>query len=158
MSFLEGRWALGADLEPEGHVLEDGHVAEEGVVLEDETDPALVQGVLGRVAAIEDHSSRIRLLQAGDDAQDGGLARSRGAQEGHQLPGLHLEVQVLQDGVLAEAFVEVRNLDAHEGISRARRAAARMRHSRRDFSSRVTRAVRVRSEAQAKAAVNWYSL
>ena len=76
---------LGAHAQTERHVLEDGHVAEQRVVLEHEAHVALAHGHVGRVFAIEVDGARVGHFQAGDDAQQRGLARARGAQQGNQL-------------------------------------------------------------------------
>jgi hypothetical protein len=149
----------------EGHVLEHGHVAEEGVVLEDEAHAAVREALAGDVLAVEQDgpAARVGLLEAGDDAQQRGLARARGPQQRDQAAGGHREAHLLQRAVAAEAeaLADVAHLDAHAGAF-PERAAARSAwatfHSTRFLSSSVSSASSASSEATAKAAENWYSL
>ena len=60
----------------ERHVLEHRHVAEQRVLLEDETDIALADAARQCVLAVETHLALVGPVQAGDDAQQRGLAGS----------------------------------------------------------------------------------
>ena len=85
-----------ADAQPEGDVLEHGHVPEEGVVLEHEPDVAVAGRVPGDVVVLEQHGAGVGNLQPGDDAEQGGLARSRRAQERDELTGGALDGDVVE--------------------------------------------------------------
>ena len=63
--------------------------------------------------AIDDRAGG-RLLEAGDHAQHGGLAAARRPEEGDELAGADIEVEVLHDGGCAEGFLDV--LDGEEGV------------------------------------------
>ena len=52
----------------------------------------------------------IGLQQAGDHAEDGGLAGAVGAEQGVELAGPHLEVEVVDDRAV-EALVEAGNIE-----------------------------------------------
>jgi hypothetical protein len=99
---LAARGAGLLDLEAEGDVLADGHVPEEGVMLEDEADPAPLDGEVGGVLAGQLDVARVGLLQAGDDPQDRALARPGRAEQGHELAGGDLERDPVDDLELAE--------------------------------------------------------
>ena len=156
--------------QPEGDVLEDAHVTEERVVLEDEADAAPAHVLPRLVLSLEEDLPGVGPLEAGDDPQEARLARARRAEEGHELPRRDVEAHVVHGDEVAEPLGDATDLDAH-AASPARRtrssapagpssaAAPRLdRHSTRLLATRVTRARKVRSEATAKAAWNWYSL
>ena len=159
----------------EGDVLEDRHVAEQRVVLEDEADAALAHVDIGGVFAVEQDRAGIGHLEAGDDAQQGRLARARRAEQRHQLARRHVEVQVVADDRRAEALVEATHLDAHAAPAPAAFVTARPAEgplaapgsapalvltwrSTKYLSASVTSASPASSDATANAAANWYSL
>ena len=59
-----------------------------------------VHGNLGdeaqTLAGGDDHVPAVRPLLAGEDAEEGGLARAVAAQDAHPLPGVHLEGQAVE--------------------------------------------------------------
>ena len=81
-----------AQLQAVGHVVEDVHVGEQRVALEHHCRVALVGGQLvdGLVAQVD--FALVRGLKAGDHAQRGGLAAAGGAQQGHELARLDVQV------------------------------------------------------------------
>src|SRR5579859_4345958 len=80
-----------------GDVLEDGHVRPDGVALEDHADVALFgwheQVALGAtdLPGAQPDLACIRLLEAGNRAQRGGLAAAARAEQNQQLPIFDLE-------------------------------------------------------------------
>jgi len=68
-------------LQPEADVLTDGQVGEEGVALEDGVDGAAVGRQRGDVLAVEEDPAGVGRLEAGDDAQQGGLAAAAGPEK-----------------------------------------------------------------------------
>ena len=60
----------------EGDVLEHAHVAEQGVVLEHEADVAVAGAAAGDVVVEVVDRPGVGLLEPGQDAQQGGLARA----------------------------------------------------------------------------------
>src|SRR5690348_10240163 len=66
-------------------VLADAHVWEQGVVLEDGVGLARVGGEVGHIAAGQLDAARVWALEARDEPKQGGLARSRGAEQGEEL-------------------------------------------------------------------------
>src|SRR6185436_5831483 len=93
-----------------------------------------------------------------DDAQQGRLARARRPEQRHQLAGRDVEVQVVADNGVAEAFVEVADFDAHSTLSACVDRSALTRRSTMNFSTSVTSARPASSDATANDAANWYSL
>lgn len=61
--------------QPEGDVLEHAHVLEQRIMLEDETDVALAKRSRRNIDIVEQNlAARIGRFDAGDDAQQSGLA------------------------------------------------------------------------------------
>ncbi len=98
-----------------GHVLRHRHVREEGVVLEDDADVALVGRQVVDDGAVDAHATGRLAHEARDDAEEGGLAAARGAEQGHDLTGLDGERDAVDGGRRSVADRQV--LD----IQRARR-------------------------------------
>src|ERR687893_1855330 len=110
-----------ADPEAEGHVLRHRHVSERSVVLEHEADVPLLGGQPGRVVALDLYGARVGELQAGDDAQQSGLAASARTEQGGQLAGGDVQVDVSEGDEVAETLADSRDLDAHSRSSLGRR-------------------------------------
>ena len=72
-------------LQSEGDVLRHRHMGEQGIALEDGIDRPLIGRQMLDRAALEQDLAGARLLEAGDQAQQRGLAAARGAQEGEEL-------------------------------------------------------------------------
>jgi hypothetical protein len=87
--------ASGARPNPEakGDILEHVQVAEQRVVLEGKPGLAVAGAEVGHVLAVEEHLGRAGLgeIEAGDDTEEGGLARSRRAEERDQFTRLNFE-------------------------------------------------------------------
>ena len=83
------------DLQAEGEVVIDRHVGVEGVVLEDHGDVAVLRGQVVDDLAGEGDGARGGLLQAGDEAQGGGLAAARGADQDEEFLVLNDEAGVV---------------------------------------------------------------
>jgi hypothetical protein len=88
---------LGPHAQAEGDVLEHRHVPEQRVVLEDEADLALARPAC-RVTSSPWNSTCASLVgefQAGDDAQQRGLAGAGGPEQRDQFAGRHVEAHVV---------------------------------------------------------------
>src|SRR5207249_6841405 len=83
------------------------HVWEQGVVLEDDTDVALIGRQMVDRRAIDAHAALGLAHEARDDAQKGGLAATRGAEQGGHLAGFDGKGDVLygQSRTVADAQV-----------------------------------------------------
>ena len=88
----------------EGDVLEDREVGEQGVVLEDGVDGPPVGGQPRDVRAAEQDLAVVGDLEARDDAQQRGLAASRGTENRHELAGGHGERHSVECRHRAEAL------------------------------------------------------
>src|SRR2546428_7879203 len=79
--------ALGhaVDAQAVGHVLTHAHVRKQGIVLEHGVDWALVWRARRDVDPVQLDCPRVRELEARDNAQGGGLARSRGPEHREEL-------------------------------------------------------------------------
>ena len=90
-----------------GDVLEHREVTEQGVELEGAPDAHLGHLVglgLGDVLAAVDDVPAGGGVDAGDEVEEGGLARAVGAQEAFDLPFLDVEIQVVHDSQPAKAL------------------------------------------------------
>ncbi len=56
-------------------------------MLEYEADTSALNGQVGRIFARQLHRSGIGRLQAGDDPEQGALARAGGTEQGHEFSG-----------------------------------------------------------------------
>ena len=126
-------------------------------MLEDEADAPLPDRTVERILAVEQHHAAGRPFQAGDDAQQGGLARAGRPEQRHQLAGMDRQADVVERRELAEALRDVPDFDVHRCPYPTAEAPAK-RHSTIFFSTSVTSASSASSEATAKAATKLYSL
>ena len=78
-------------LQAEGHVARHRAVGEERVVLEDGVDGTAMRRDGGHVAAGDEDAARFGRLEAGQQAQQRGLAAARRAQKRQELAGSHVE-------------------------------------------------------------------
>jgi hypothetical protein len=88
-------------------------VAEGGVVLEDEADVALLRTHRGHVTAVDVHRARVGLLEAGHDAEEGGLPAAGRAEQRGELAGADLEGDVGEGGEVPEVLADAVDDDAH---------------------------------------------
>ena len=89
-------------LQAEGDVVIHRHGGEQGVGLKDDADVPLLNGHMGDVFVLHHHRAGDGLDKAGDGAQGGGFPAAGGPQEGEKLPLLHVDVNVVQGGEVAE--------------------------------------------------------
>jgi hypothetical protein len=68
------------------------------VVLEDHCDVAVLGGQVGDVTVADPDLAAVDLLEAGEHAQRGGLAASRGADEDEELAVLDVDVELVDGG------------------------------------------------------------
>ena len=99
------------DLQAEGDVVIDRHRREQGVALEDDADVAVLDGDMGDVLAADDDAALGGLDEAGERPERRGLAAAGGAEEGKELPLLHVDVDVVQGGEIAEFHHDVVQTD-----------------------------------------------
>ncbi|EAR50929.1 hypothetical protein OG2516_13691 [Oceanicola granulosus HTCC2516] len=96
----DGADALGlgaaGDLHREAHVAGDRHVRVERVGLEHHRDVAVARGDVVHPPPADGELARTDRLEAGDHAQQGGLAAARRPDQHDELPVRHLEVDVAQ--------------------------------------------------------------
>src|ERR1044071_8480306 len=95
-----------AHLERVRHVVEHGEVREERVLLEHRPDVAAVRRSLGDVLVRDQDLPRVRVLEARDHAQGGGLAGAARAEQGEQRPARDLERDVLDHASAPEGLGE----------------------------------------------------
>src|SRR5579859_7075454 len=128
-------------------------MAEQGVMLENEADPPIARRNVGGVAAIEQHLAGIGKLKTGEDAQQRGLAGSRRPQQRHQLAFLDLQRNIAERGKPAEGLMNIADINHFDAAN-----SSAYRHSKNDFTAKVTSASMASSEATAKAPTILYSL
>jgi hypothetical protein len=98
-----------------GDVVEHRHVAEQGVGLEDESDPPLLHRQPRRVVVAKAEPAAVGFLEAGDDAQQRGLATAGGPEQRDELARRDCQVDPCQDRLVAEALADAGDLDALAG-------------------------------------------
>ena len=102
------------DAETEGDVVEHRHVAEQRVVLEHEADIAVARrGSRPPAGNASFSAAGIRPVQAGEDAQQRGLARSRRAEQRQELAVPRRQRHAIQGGEIAELLDDPRQFDRH---------------------------------------------
>ena len=89
----------------------DGQVREQGVGLEDGVDRAPVGRGGGQVLAVEQDLAAGGGLEAGDEAQGGGLAAAGRAEDREELAGADLEVDAVDRGEVAELLHQIDQSD-----------------------------------------------
>lgn len=95
----------------------------EGVTLKHHARAALVGGEPGHILFIKVDGTSVRLVKAGDVAQQRRLSTSAGAEQEEQLTLADLQIHVIEDGLRAEAFGEALNGDVnHAGRTGGRGA------------------------------------
>jgi len=114
----------------EGDVFKNIHVREEGVGLKNEARLALVGGEPRDIAVLKQHRSlRLRKLQPGDHAEQGGFSRTAGAEQGDQLAGLDLDAHVVERGVAGKPLGDVMDSYAHGKVAVVRVASTARRRA-----------------------------
>jgi hypothetical protein len=121
---LELGRADAAQLEAIGHVGENGAVRPQRVRLEHEAEPArlgrqveLASGLEQHLAADADRTA-VRPLEAGDGAQQRGLAAARGAEQGDDLSRRHRDRHAPEDVALVVAQRQVIDDEIGHGAAR----------------------------------------
>ena len=104
---------LAANAEAERHVLEDGHVAKECVVLEDEPDVPILCRVIRDVVGFVMDRSGVGHFEAGDNAEQSGLAGTGGPEQRDEFPGRALDRDAVERGERTEPLRDVTGRDAH---------------------------------------------
>src|SRR5690606_10978359 len=140
LAALEGRLehrppdtGTGAHVTADGNVLERGHLAEEPDVLEGAGDARLGHlvdraGLVGPAAQAE--AAGIGHVQAGDDVEEGGLARPVRPDEAVDLAATDPDADVGERLQAAEALVHARDLEDHVRFRRGIRCHLPLPHPR----------------------------
>src|SRR5471032_1304192 len=102
-------------VEGEGHVFTYRHVRVQGIGLEHHCQVTLGRADFGDVAAIEFDGAAADFFQAGDQAQQGGFAAARRADEDHEFLVVHFQVDALDDGEAFEAFLQILDFQVGHG-------------------------------------------
>src|SRR5690606_9429115 len=95
----------------EGHVLAYRHVRIQRIGLEHHGQVALGRADLSDVTAVQLDMATADFLQAGDQAQQGGLAATGGADENHEFAVADLKVDALDDLVCRLLLEKKKNLE-----------------------------------------------
>ena len=99
------------DLEAEGDVVIDRHGGEQSVALEHDADVAVLDGYVGDVPSLDEDAAGGGLDKARDGPQRGGLAAAGRSQKRKEFALLHVDVDVVQGGEVAEFDYDVVELD-----------------------------------------------
>ena len=108
-----GAAAGGAHSKAEGDVFGHAHVAEQRVVLEHEAHAASGGRERGDILAVEGDDAAVGRVQPGDLAQQRGLARAGGAEQGDEFAGRRVERDVVERDEVAVGLAEVADGNAH---------------------------------------------
>ena len=154
---------FGPDAQAERDVFKHAQVPEQRVMLKGKTGLALARGNLRHVLAVKQDlrlAGIVGKFQAGDDAQQRGLAGTGRAEQRDEFAGLDLEAHVVERGEAAEFFRDVLDFDAHVKMFLVPTAlfSAAFLCSTHVFSASVTSARNVSTDATANAPVKLYSL
>ncbi|MNO97278.1 hypothetical protein D3C76_889790 [compost metagenome] len=98
-------------LQPIGDVVAHVHVREQGVVLEHGVDVTLVGRYASGFDAMDADRAAVRLLEAGDQAQAGGLARTGRPEHGEEFAVIDVDADLVDGLDLAEAAGNLGELD-----------------------------------------------
>jgi hypothetical protein len=100
----------GATLKTEADIVGDIEMRKQSALLRDDADTALVRrhgcGSVGQQFAVQRHPSDVRLLETGDDTQQGRLARAGRADDGGAAAGGNIERDVFQRLHMAVALAD----------------------------------------------------
>ena len=105
------------ELEREHEVLQHAHMRIERVGLEDDPDVAVARLDLVDQGAVEQHLAAARQIDAGEHQQAGRLTAARWAEQGDELAVLDHQVHARDHHHVAEALLEVAELDACHRLS-----------------------------------------
>ena len=101
-------------------IVRDVHVREERVVLEHHVDRPAIGRHADHRASADRNLALVRLLEAGDQAQAGGLAAAGGPEEGMERAARDLERDVVDRHHRAEALGDAAKLHVHRSAGRSR--------------------------------------
>src|SRR5438445_140696 len=108
---VRGRSDTPAHPQPVLDVLRHAHVREQGVVLEHGVDVPGVRRHPGDVAAAELDPPGVRPLEPGDQPEQGGLARTGRPEQGEELAGPDLQVDIGERGHAAVPLPQAGDVD-----------------------------------------------
>lgn len=104
---------FGTKAETEGYVFENRQMPEKGIVLKYKADLTIARRRVRGVLVVQTNRAAVGQFQAGNDAEERGLAGSGGAEQRHQFAGLDFKTDVGEGFIGTEVFPDVFNLDAH---------------------------------------------
>ena len=96
-----------------GNILENRPLKYPGILEHHSVgSPQALPGVVPNIATLHQHSAAVHVIEAHEQVDDGGLAGSGGAYDGHHLPCPRLQVQVM-DNSASLVIAEVHMLQGH---------------------------------------------
>jgi hypothetical protein len=98
------------------HAGKVGQMWEQRIALEHGMDRPLLGRRAGQVAAVEQNLAGIRQVEAGDHAQDGGLAAAGRPPQREELAACHREADVFHRLEIGETACDVANLEQGHGL------------------------------------------
>ncbi|MNP04202.1 hypothetical protein D3C76_961100 [compost metagenome] len=98
-----------------GDVLLDAEVGEQRVGLEQDAVVARLRRQAGDVTRTDVDAARVLPLQAGDAAQQRGLAAAGWAEQADQFAPFHIQGHPIEGGEVAEAFADIPHLQGRGG-------------------------------------------
>jgi hypothetical protein len=114
----------GLQTQPEGNVVLDGQVGEKGVILKYDIGVALIGRQVVDDLAINENVARVRVFQASDQPQRGGLATTAGPQQREKLTFRNRQTQVVHGDDVAKPFCHPHQFNAgnpfHDTLRRSK--------------------------------------
>ena len=98
-------------LQRERDIALDRHVREQRVALEHHAHRAPLRRAVGEILAVEQDATAVGHVEAGDHAQQRGLAATRRTEKGEELAGLDADADVVDRGEIAETAGDVLDLE-----------------------------------------------
>ena len=87
------------------------HMPEQRIMLEDEPHSAFGNALIGHFRAVQKNASLIRSFQSGKNAQQRRLAATGWPQEGDELAGFDLKIDIVQDRERSEPFGDMFHME-----------------------------------------------
>ena len=98
------------DFKAEGDVFPNRHQGEQSQILDDEGGGPIIRADAAHVHATDFHGTFGRVHEAGDEAQDGGLAAARWAEKGKEFASLDGDIHLVHGPEITEIHADLGKL------------------------------------------------
>gem|GEM_PF-3149238 len=112
---VDFRLRLSGNAQAKRNILRHRHIREKRIGLKHHADIALVGLEVHHILAVDFYGAAVGHLETGDHAQNSRLAAARRAEEGDEFALFHGKVEIVDDGIGAEALFQVFDIQkSHE--------------------------------------------